>query len=111
MDEKKPDFSFGEESKKPDFVFTPPQSTLPTSAEKSIKADDVGFFDPDHQDGTTGPVANAGKHIIYRDIYVFVDRLKDVANTKPHTYATVKAVITACRELALTWYTVELIEL
>ena len=73
-----------------------------------MRAEEVGFFDPKHQqEQRIGPVVNAGKHVFYRDIYIFVDRLKDLAVSHD-----VKRVITAClRGLALMWYSAELTNL
>ena len=70
----------------------------------------MGYFDPKHQqEQGTGPVINVGKHVFYRDVYIFVDRLKDLAATRP---TNVKRVITAClRGLALMWYSAELTKL
>ena len=73
-----------------------------------MRIKEVGFFDPKHQqEQGTDPVVNIGKHVFYRDIYIFVDRLKDLAVSHD-----VKRVITAClRGSALMWYSAELINL
>ena len=75
-----------------------------------MRAEEVGYFDPEHQqEQGNGPVVNAGKHVFYRDVYIFVDRLKDLAATRPND---VKRVITACfRGSVLMWYSAELTEL
>ena len=89
-----------QESEKDLGSYKPPPTTKP------FKADDIGFFDPEYQDGTTGPVANAGKHVIYRDIYTFVDRLKDIEFSYGEA---IKFIIPECfRGAALMWYTIEL---
>ena len=75
---------------------TPPFSssaalpTINTTKSKTMKPEEVGFFDSEYED--TGPVVNAGKHIFYKNVYVFVDRLKDLATNKND----VKNVLTAC---------------
>ena len=46
---------------------------------KPLTADTVGFFQPDYQDGTSTAVTNIGKQTVYRDVYVFINRLKDMA--------------------------------
>ena len=73
----------------------------------ALRAEEVGYFDPEYQNAATGPVVNAGKYVYYRDVYVFVDRLKDLA-----TQHDVKHVISACfRGSALMWYSMELTDL
>ena len=47
--------------------------------------DDVGFFDPFYDSKTidTAPaIEHAGKSTFFRDIYVFIDRVKDIARAK-----------------------------
>ena len=77
----------------------------------ALRAEEVGYFDPEYQQeqgSTNGPVVNAGKYVYYRDVYVFVDRLKDLAVTRND----VKSVMTSCfRGSALMWYSMELTEL
>lgn len=91
---------------------SPPEDTA-TTANTSLRAEEVGYFDPEFQQehgNTHGPVVNAGKYVYYRDVYIFVDRLKDLANRKPPDQ--VKDVITECmRGSALIWYSTELTEL
>ena len=64
---------------------SPPAQPIFTTRKPEIRAETVGYFDPDYQQekeqGVTnqGPVVNAEKHVYYRDVYVFVDRLKDLA--------------------------------
>ena len=73
-----------------------------------MRAEEGGYFDLDHQQqqGTNGPVVKAGKHVFYRHVYIFVDRLKDLAATRPND---VKRVITTClRGSALMRYSAEL---
>ena len=86
-----------------------------TSSSKSpalLKAEDVGFFDPgfqpeqEHGKTTPGPVVNAGKHAYYLDVFVFVDRLKELA--RKHGPDKVIDLIPSClRGTALIWWTVE----
>ena len=87
-----------------------PVATIPSQSDR-LKAEEVGFFDPEYQqDHSNGHelVVNAGKYVYYRDVYVFVDPLKDLANQN----RPVKNIITEClRGSALTWYLAELTEL
>ena len=74
-----------------------------------LKPETIGFFDPYFIDNTAGPVTSLSKHEIYRDIYIFVDRLKDLVNTRPYTYTIVKNMIPQClKNSAKMWYTAEL---
>lgn len=80
---------------------------------RQLRAEEVGYFDPEYQQeqGTTnGPIVNAGKHVFYKDVYVFTDRLKDLAVQYGET--NIKAVMTACfRGSVLMWYSMELTDL
>ena len=73
-----------------------------------MKPEEVGFFDPEYEG--TRPIVNAGKHVFYKDIYVFIDRLKDI--TVQHRESNIRNVLTACfRETTLMWYSTELTDL
>ena len=90
------------------------ESAVPASYEQPrvpvLRAEEVGYFDPEYQQeqgNTQGPVVNAGKYVYYRDVYIFVDRLKDLASQHD-----VKQLLSAClRGTALMWYSMELTEL
>ena len=90
---------------------SPPVQAVITTTKSEIRAEEVGFFDPEYQQeqGTTqGQVVNAGKHVYYRDVYLFVNRLKDLANYRDG----VKHIVTVClRGSALMWYSAELTDL
>ena len=85
------------------------------NSSSSLKADDVGFFDPSYEDANNtsakdAPVVNAGRHVFYRDVYAFVDRLKDMAHLKGEE--KIREVLPTCfRGTALTWHSMELTEL
>lgn len=84
----------------------PAQATI-TTTKPGIRAEDIGYFDPDYQNekehgATKGPVVNAGKHVYYRDVYVFVDCLKDLA--RQHDGLNIRNVVTECLHgSALMW--------
>ena len=72
----------------------------------------VGFFDSNYINGTTDLVTMLlnEKYKIYRDIYVFINRLYNIANIKLYTYNIVKDVIPRClKNIARIWYSIELI--
>ena len=75
----------------------------------------MGYFDPEYQQErgsseSNGPVVNAGKHVVYEDVYIFTNRLRDLAVQRGE--ADIKAVIASClRASALMWYSMELTEL
>ena len=93
---------------------TPPTDILQSietplrSHRSTLKAKDVGFFNPDTPDEHgLGPVATVGSETVYRDIYTWVERLKDLM----HTYGPdeVKWIIQPClRGSAATWWIAEL---
>jgi len=73
--------------------------------------EDIGFFDPAYEDANNGFIVNAGRHVCYRDIYVFVDRLKDLVKGSTGEQK-IKDLIPGClRGAYLTWYSTELSEL
>ena len=95
---------------------SPPAQPAIATAKPEIRAESVGYFDPEYQNekeqGSTnnGPVVNAGKYVYYKDIYVFVDRLKDLA--KQQGDIKIRNVVSEClRGSALMWYSIELTEL
>ena len=66
-----------------------------------FRADEVGYFDPD-LDADEGDMVTIGKDLWFRDVFLFTDRLKDIATTKADA---VQANWTAClRGTALSWY-------
>jgi hypothetical protein len=62
-------------------VITTP-AIKPSASFKSIpfRADEVGYFDPDLD--AEGDMVTVGKDIWFKDVFLFTDRLKDVAVTK-----------------------------
>ena len=46
------------------------------------KAEEVGFFDPSLDDPNNTPIITIGRHSFYRDIYSYVDRLKDLVKQR-----------------------------
>lgn len=93
----------------PEAPYQPYQPPVYEKPQPVLRAEEVGYFDPEYQDPVTGPIVNAGKYIYYRDVFIFVDRLKDLASQPQNN---VKHVISSCfRGTALMWYSMELTEL
>ncbi|KAM0805252.1 hypothetical protein BDR22DRAFT_884789 [Usnea florida] len=94
---------------------TPPAQSFPSSPGPQLRAEEVGYFDREYQQErgsseSNGPVVNAGKHVFYKDVYIFTNPLKDLAVQRGE--ADIKAVIASClRASALMWYSMELTEL
>jgi hypothetical protein len=67
----------------------------PSASFKSIpfRADEVGYFDPDLDANAEGDMVTVGKDLWFRDVFLFTDRLKDIATTKADV---VRANWTAC---------------
>ena len=88
---------------------TPQTSIASLNLPTYIRPEEVGYFDPDYQSeqGTSSPIVSVGKYVWFRDVYMYVTRLKDfVALGKD-----IKSVITSClRGSALMWYLMELSE-
>lgn len=75
---------------------------------KELNPEEVGFFDPEYEGN--GPVVNAGKNVFYRDVYAFVDRLKDMEQIKGEE--KLRSVVPQClRGSALIWHSTELSEM
>ncbi|KAM0801511.1 hypothetical protein BDR22DRAFT_888412 [Usnea florida] len=91
----------------------PPVHSFPAPPSPQLRAEEVGYFDPEYQQehgSLNGPVVNAGEYVFYKDVYIFTDRLKDLAVQRGE--ADIKAVIALClRGSALMWYYLELTEL
>lgn len=75
------------------------------------KAEDIGFFDPHlPQSYGSGPVVRDGKDLYYRNVHLFVERVRDLSKTKGDEL--IKTNLNTClRGTALIWYTAELTEL
>lgn len=84
-----------------------PEAT-PVLVTKEMNPEEVGFFDPEYEG--SGPVVNAGKNVFYRDVYAFVDRLKDMEQIKGEE--KLRSVVPQClRGSAPNWHSTELSEM
>ena len=80
------------ESPNPPQQSNPPQMTL---YQQVLKSKDVGFFNPDVSDEHgLGPVAIVSSDTVYRDIYTWVERLKDLVHI--HGSDDVRQIIQPC---------------
>ena len=62
----------------------------------NLKAENVGFFDFDYEDfiNINVSVVNIEKYVFYRDVYVFIDRFKDLINLKKED--RVREILSTC---------------
>lgn len=74
---------------------------------------DVGFFDPNFEGksaSTDAPLKHSGKDTYYRDVYVFVERMKEMAVVLKANI--VRRNLSSClRGIALMWHTAELFDI
>lgn len=73
-----------------------------------LKSDDVGFFDPAMEG--EGPIVTVGRYTFYKDVYAFVDRLKDIAAIKRNDKVR-EALPTCFRDETFIWYSTGFTEL
>ncbi|OJD20531.1 hypothetical protein ACJ73_08131 [Blastomyces percursus] len=74
------------------------------------RTEDLGFFHPDLFDNADAAVKTYNNQTYYRNVYVFADRVRDMALAKGEEVVR-NNVHAALRGAALDWYTVELTEL
>ena len=87
---------------------TPPPPA--NQSQREWKADDIGFFDPSLNDPDDTPIVTVGRHSFYRDVYSYVDRLKDLA--KQRSPNKLRTILPECfRSNAQIWYSIELGEM
>ena len=81
---------------------SPPVQLIITTTKPEIRVEEVEYFDLEHQQEQGNElVVNTGKHVFYRDVYIFMNRLKDLAAIRSNPN-NVKQVITVCfRDLVL----------
>ena len=76
------------------------------------RPEELGFFDPDLSDDAVigkGDIVYLGTHLYYRNVFIFVERIKDVAKAKGGN--TVRLNLHSClRGTALEWYSWKLTE-
>ena len=85
------------------------------SITSKLRFEDVNFFDSNYQEKNKkivnhfafASVVNANKHVFYRDVYVFTNKLLDLV--KQHDNETIENVIIVCfRNIALMWYSMKI---
>ncbi|KAM0800543.1 hypothetical protein BDR22DRAFT_972808 [Usnea florida] len=57
-----------------------------------LRVEGLGFFDPGFESEHNESIVNSGRHIYYRDMFTWIDHLKDLV--KEHGEATVRPLIT-----------------
>ena len=91
----------------------PFDSVVPPAPPNVLKASDIEYFDLDYENKdffSTSALINAERHIFYKNIYVFIDRLKNLAQI--HEIFKIKKIIsTYLKKIALIWHFIEFIEI
>jgi hypothetical protein len=88
---------------------TPVTTSTTTNASPAWKTEDLGYFHPDLPDKDDAAVKTVSNQTHYRDVLVFLDRLRDLVTLKGEEL--IRANIHASlRGSALAWYTSELSE-
>ena len=87
----------------------PPAASNGNNGANGWRIEDLGYFNPDLPDPADTPVKTISSHAYYRDVYVFVEHLKDLQaiNGEELVRSNIHASL---RGTALDWYTVELTE-
>ena len=81
----------------------------PTSTRTNL-VETLGYFDPGYAADNNESIVSAGRYTYYRDVFVWIDHLKEIAKTESDD--TVRAQISSClRGEALVWHSAELSEL
>ena len=82
----------------------------PASRAGKLRAEDLGYFDPDYESEKNESIVSVGRHVYYRDMFVWIDHLKDLV--KNHSEEELRPMVTqAFRGGVLVWYLTELSEL
>ena len=81
--------------------------------ESKFKIENVNFFDSEFQEKsksfTIVIIVHENKHVFYKDVYVFVERLKN--QIKQHDDEIIANLVIVClRDLALDWYSIKIDE-
>ena len=101
-----------EPSKDPGPQGEPESADNNTGDTERFNPDNVDYFDPFYESkfiDTVFAIKHIGKSIFFRDIHVFVDRVKDVARVKGDTLLRQNLQI-CLRGSALAWFITELIK-
>ena len=61
-------------------TMTPPPPV--NQSQRKWKVDNIGFFDPSLNNPDNIPIITVSRHLFYRDIYTFINRLKDMAKQR-----------------------------
>jgi hypothetical protein len=70
----------------------------------AFKFKELGFFDPElSEEHSTGDLIYSNKNTIYRSVYLFIERIRDIARIKISIIVQIYLSI-YLRETALSWY-------
>ena len=95
----------GAPTPKDDRSTTPLVLESKSSSTYRLRAEEIGFFNPEYIHDSPEPIVDIGKHVMYRDVYIFMDRLEDVTIQYP---AVVNVIPTCFRGSAIMWFSNEL---
>lgn len=73
------------------------------------KSNDIDFFDSKYENSThiNDSIVNVERHVFYRDVYVFIDKLKEMTSLREEN--KLRIVISQClRDTALIWHSMKL---
>jgi hypothetical protein len=82
--------------------------TLTTEYFKKWIVDEIDFFDSDIDEDDS--IVNVERHVFYKDIYVFVDRLKNMISIREDD--KLRTMLSQCfRDFALIWHFTKLFDM
>ena len=77
---------------------------------EKLRAENLEYFDPEFESEHNETIVSSERHVYYRDMFVWIDHLKDLCKTHEEDEVRFK-IIQAFRGGALIWYFTELSDL
>ena len=73
------------------------------------KSDEIDFFDSEYEDVNNALIINVDKHVFYRNVYAFTDKLKNIALLRDEN--KFRIIISQClRKSVLIWHFMKLFD-
>ena len=84
------------------FAFDSPSAVEAASNFPQLRPKEVDYFDPEYEKekNTHSAVINADKYVYYKDVYIFVNRLRDLTTQYDETIIK-KVIVSVLRDSAL----------